>query len=101
MRSRSSSAPRHRHLAETNNARRLTTRPRVRTNIAENSREQSPLIQASAQEQTPIVQCPALTLSAIRYFLLSCLQFVPRLFQCSRPLPVLPLFHIRDIITPD
>jgi len=59
VRSRSSSAPRHRHLAGTNNPRRRSAR--VRYNTAKNSREQFSLIQPSVQEQTPVA--PVTTLS--------------------------------------
>ncbi|KYN41544.1 hypothetical protein ALC56_04007 [Trachymyrmex septentrionalis] len=61
VRSRSSSAPRHRHLAGTNIARQLTALIRFYT--AKNSREQSSLIQASVQEQTAVVQSPVSILS--------------------------------------
>jgi len=60
VRSRSSSAPRHRHLGGINT--HLTVR--VRSNTAQNSREQSPLIQTSTQEQTLVVQSPS-TLSSL------------------------------------
>ena len=89
VRSRSSSAPRHRHLVETNNARRLSVR--VRSNTAKNSREQSSLIQPSVQEQTPVVQSPVTTLSLleISYSFVSDLSpdFFDDLFPSS-PLPV-------------
>jgi len=91
VRSCSSFAPRHRHLAGTNNARRLTAR--VRSNTAKNLREQFSLIQASVQEQTPVVQSPVSTLSPqleISYFPVSDLSpdFFDDLFPSS-PLPVL------------
>ena len=63
MRSRNSSALRHRHLAGINNARRPTVR--VRSNTAENSREQSQSLLIQTQEQTPVVQPLASALSPL------------------------------------
>ena len=85
MRSRSSSAHHHYLLAGINNARRLIAR--VRSNTAENSREQSPLIQASAQEQIP-VQPPASILSLLLEISYSPVSDLSPDFFSSSPLSV-------------
>jgi len=65
-----------------------------RSNSAQNSREQFPLIQASVQEQIPMIQPPASTLSPL-------LEISPLFLICPQTSSmtsfrsVLPLFHIQ------
>ena len=94
MCSRRSSVPRHRHLAGANNACRLTVR--VRSNIAENSRKQSPLIQASAEGQIPVVQPPASTLSPLLEISYSP-DLSPDFFDDLFPSSPLPVSHAMSL----